>query len=65
MVLDTEKASGQVAPFAGLNVKNGDQITLTMTLQSKDLTSTPEDCHVLLESKRVLEIMSAYIRVAD
>ena len=39
-----------------MSVKNGDQITLKMTLQTQTLANNPEDCHIVLESEQVLEI---------
>ena len=48
-----------------MNIKNGDQITLKMSLQSRDTTLNPEDCHIILESEQVLEIKGSYGRVAD
>ena len=48
-----------------MNVKNGDQITLKMTLQSKTQANNPEDCHIVLESEQVLEVRGSYVRVAD
>ena len=48
-----------------MNVKNGDQITLKMTLQTQTLANNPEDCHIVLESEQVLEVKGSYVRVAD
>ena len=48
-----------------MNVKNGDQITLKMTLPSQAIANNPEDCHIVLESEQVLEVKGSYVRVAD
>ena len=65
MCFDCEKITEKTASFTGMNVKNGDQITLKMTLQSKTLANNPEDCHIVLESEQVLEVKGSYVRVAD
>ena len=65
IVFDTEKINGHVASFTGMNVKNGEQITLRMQLQSVDTTLNPEDIHIILEAEQVLEIKGSYVRVAD
>ena len=65
IVFDTEKINGHVASFTGMNVKNGEQITLKMDLQTAELERNPEDCHIVLEAEQVLEIKGSYVRVAD
>jgi hypothetical protein len=65
MVFDTEKIDGHVASFTGMNVKNGEQITLKMQMQTTVLGANPEDCHIVLEAEQVLEIKGSYVRVAD
>ena len=65
IVFDTEKLNGHVASFTGMNVKNGEQITLQMKLQTDELTYNPEDCHIVLEAEQVLEINGSYVRAAD
>ena len=65
IVFDTEKINGHVASFTGVNVKNGEQITLKMAMQTFDLTRNPEDCHIVLEAEQILEIKGSYVRVAD
>jgi len=65
IVFDTEKINGHVASFTGMNVKNGEQITLKMDLQTAEPERNPEDCHIVLEAEQVLEIKGSYVRVAD
>ena len=65
IVFDTEKINGHVASFTGMNVKNGEQITLKMQLPTVDLNANPDDCHIVLEAEQVLEIKGSYVRVAD
>ena len=65
MVFDTEKLNGHVASFTGMNVKNGEQITLQMKMQTSRPDRNPEDCHIVLEAEQVLEIKGSYVRVAD
>ena len=65
MCFDCEKVNGKTASFTGMNVKNGDQITLKLSLQSTTSNNNPEDCHIVLESEQVLEIKGSYVRVAD
>ena len=47
MCFDCEKNNGKTASFSGMNVKNGDQITLKMRMQSLDTKLNPEDCHIV------------------
>ena len=56
MCFDCERHNGKTASFTGMNVKNGDQLTLKMTLPYQTLTNNPEDCHIVLESEQVLEV---------
>jgi len=65
MCFDCEKINGKTASFTGMNVKNGDQITLKMSLPTLTLANNPEDCHIILESEQVLEVKGSYVRVAD
>ena len=65
IVFDTEKINGHVASFTGMNVKNGEQITLKMKLQSDSIVLNPEEVHIILEAEHVLEIKGSYVRVAD
>ena len=65
IVFDTEKMNGNIASFTGLNVKNGNQMTLKMKLISQYPTLLPEDVHIVLEAEQVVEITSLNVRVAD
>ena len=65
IVFDTGKINGHVASFTGMNVKNGEQITLKMKLQSDSVALNPEDVHIILEAEQVLEIKGSYVKVAD
>jgi len=65
IVFDTEKVNGHVASFTGMNVKNGEQITLKMQLQTERPTYNPDDVHIVLEAEQILEIKGSYVRVAD
>ena len=65
IVFDTEKLNGHIASFTGMNVKNGEQITLQMKLQTANQDYNPDDCHIVLEAEQVLEIKGSYVRVAD
>ena len=69
MCFDCEKINGKIASFTGMNVKNGDQITLKMTILTSSIPDiqalNPEDCHIVLESEQVLEVKGSYVRVAD
>ena len=69
MCFDCEKINGKIASFTGMNVKNGDQITLKMTTLTSSIADiqalNPEDCHIVLESEQVLEVKGSYVRVAD
>ena len=65
IVFDTEKVNGHVASFTGMHVKNGEQITLKMQLQTEKPTYNPDDVHIVLEAEQILEIKGSYVRVAD
>ena len=65
IVFDTEKINGHVASFTGMNVKNGEQITLKMEMQAAEPERNPQDCHIALEAELVLELKGSYVRVAD
>jgi len=65
IVFDTEKVNGHTASFTGLNVKNGDQMTLKKRLLSSSATLLPEDCHIVLEAEQAVEITANKVYVAD
>ena len=65
MAFDCEKVNGKSASFTGMNVKNGELITLKLRLQSGYPLLNPTDCHIILEAEQVVEISGSYVRVAD
>jgi len=65
MCFDCEKINGHTAAFTGMKIKNGEQITLKMLMQSQDTTRNPEDIHLVLEAEQVLEIRGTYVLVKD
>ena len=65
MCFDCEKINGHTAAFTSMKIKNGEQITLKMLMQSQDTTRNPEDIHLVLEAEQVLEIRGTYVLVKD